>query len=191
MIITGGAFGGLALTFAVFYFCFDSLFQKLNTNHTKQGGPTSYVPQRYSKGYRKLRPDLERFVHEEFESPNHDVVALVMSTRQKCAGIAVFLQERKVEYFVESFPACCIEDIDSLDEAHVSKVRAGLAAAAYWGVKCTMASNVTLLVDDRKFVEEANSEGSFVAEKLSQYENQYDFKIVCQWTDNFLCDTVS
>ena len=55
---------------------------------------------------RKLRPDLERFAHEEFESQSHEVVAVVLSNLDKCIGIVAFLQERKVEYFVEHFPAC-------------------------------------------------------------------------------------
>lgn len=169
------------MTFAVFYFCFDALFQKLNRGDERTSN--SAIPQRYAKASKTLLPEVERFVHEEFDSPNHDVVVLVVSSHDRCVGIAVFLQECKVEYFVESFPACCLKEGDL-------KTRAGLTAVSYWGVKCTMASNATLLVDDRPFVASANSKGSLVADKLAVYENQYDFKLACQWIDNFICETV-
>ena len=60
---------------------------------------------------------------------------------------------------------------------------------SYWGVKFTLADHVHMLSDDRTFVEMANANGSsLVKEKINQYEKQFDFTLMCQWTDNYIVD---
>jgi hypothetical protein len=192
LLIFAGSSVLLLLTFLLFKYLLDAMFQKLQ----QRGGDDSsrptrqYIPFRFSKTSEgRLRPDIQRFIHEEFDSPDHDVVTVVLSTAKSAVGISVFLQDRKVEYFSEDFPTCCVRDANY--DPKVYKTRAGLAAVGLWGKTYTMAASVVLLIDDRSFVEMANVADSTVSLKLAHYEEEYDFKIECQWTDNYRCDHVS
>ena len=193
-IIVIGTFGGFFLVVLTFKYCFDSLFQRFSASrHENQS--TYYTSFRYSSTKKqRLRPDLERFVHEEFESPHHEVVVVVLSNSTKCIGIVAFLQERKVEYFSEKFQACCVQDLSTSDlPSHYNNRRAGLAAVSVWSVKWTLASSVSFLIDDRTFVEACNNSlcDPVISDKVSQFEEKHDFHLACQWTDNFICDIVS
>ena len=48
-----------------------------------------------------------------------------------------------------------------------------------------------MLSDYRTFVEMANSNGDIIIkEKITAFEDRYDFKLLCHWTDNYICDMV-
>ena len=197
-IILVGTFGGSLLIFLTFKYCFDTLFQAFNASRQNDSSsPTFYTSMRYgsrssNNGPKsRFRADIERFVHEEFESPHHEVVAVVLSHPEKCIGIVAFCQERRIEYFTETFPTCCRQLQDPQDY----KIRAGLAALSLWSVKWTMANSVSFLIDDRPFVEASNSgedvPSSVVKDRVEQFEQKHDFHLACQWTDNFICDVAA
>ena len=193
-IILIGSFGGILLVWLTFWYCFDSLFQAFNTSRQNEnsGNTTYYTSMRYSQNPSRFRADIERFVYEEFESPHHEVVAVVLSQPHKCIGIVAFCQERKIEYFSETFPTCCKQLQDQETNDH--KTRAGLAALSLWSDKWTMANSVSFLIDDRAFVEASNSSdeavaaASVVKDRVDRFEQKHDFHLACQWTDNFICD---
>ena len=183
LIVFGGAFIGLIGIILVFKYCLGPLLELLNRRPHENVQP---VPQRISAKKSRFRPEIERFVHEEFESANHDVVFVAMSNLKLSIGIAVFMQERKVEYFLEQFPPK-----DSLvDSDSMLKLRSGLAALSFWGVQFTLGDRVHMLSDYRTFVEMANSNGNIIKEKITEFEDRYDFKLLCHWTDNYICDMV-
>ena len=128
-------------------------------------------------------------IGEEYESPDHDVVAVVLSTTKSCIGIATFLQERKVKYFSEKFPACCIKDIDDIEARGQTKTV--FAALHSWGFDITRADSVNLLVDNREFSLMSREDDSLLAQKVKQYEERYVFKLTCHLIDNYICDVVS
>ena len=196
LIILIGAFVGLALVLFAFFVCFNPLLKAFNTNRQNgnTGNTTYYTSMRYSQNVsnRRFRPDIERFVHEQFETSQHEVVAVVLSQPHKCIGIVAFCQERRIEYFAETFPSCCKQ---LQEETNDHKTRAGLAALSLWSDKWTMANSVTFLIDDRAFVEGSNSSDDHVAgaasvvkDRVDQFEQKHDFHLACQWTDNFICD---
>ena len=186
LIVFGGAFIGMALTLLVFKYCLGPLLELLNRRPNENVQP---VPHRISAKKSRFRPEIERFVHEEFESSNHDVVFIAMSNLKLCIGIAVFMQERKVEYFLEKFPQCCVQS-SLVDSDRMLKFRSGLAALSLWGVQFTLGDRVHMLSDYRTFVEMANSNGDIIKEKITAFEDRYDFKLLCHWTDNYICDMV-
>ena len=189
IIVIGGALFGVVFVYIMFKYCLDSLLYKLSTSHRKEN--YSYQPIKVSNRKSLFKPEIERFVHEEFDSANHDVVFIVMSNQKSCVGITVFMQDRKVEYFLELFPMCCVKSSED-DSPNILKFRAGLVALSFWGVQFTLAEDVHMLSDNRAFVEMANSKSpSIVMEKISQFEDRYDFKLLVQWTDNYICDMVS
>ena len=57
--------------------------------------------------------ELEKFIHEEFESSRHEVIIVIASTHKRSAAVCAFLQEMKVEFFVEKFPDCCLQHFAS------------------------------------------------------------------------------
>ena len=184
LIVFGGAFIGMGLTILVFKYCLGPLLELLNRRQDENVQP---VPHRISAKKSRFRPEIERFVHEEFESSNHAVVFVAMSNLELCIGIAVFMQERRVEYFLEKFPQCCVSLVDS---DRMLKFRSGLAALSFWGVQFTLGNRVQMLSDYRLFVEMANSNGDIIKEKITAFEDRYDFKLLCHWTDNYICDMV-
>ena len=198
LIVFGGAFIGMGLTILVFKYCLGPLLELLNRRQDENVQP---VPHRISAKKSRFRPEIERFVHEEFESSNHDVVFVAMSNSKLCIGIAVFMQERRVEYFLEKFPQCCVMDANHenraccvqsslVDSERMLKFRSGLAALSFWGVQFTLGNRVQMLSDYRLFVEMANSNGDIIKEKITAFEDRYDFKLLCHWTDNYICDMV-
>ena len=73
--------------------------------------------------------------------------------------------------------------------AYLNDQYAFFFSLSYWGVKFTLADHVHMLSDDRTFVEMANANGSsLVKEKINEYEKQFDFTLMCQWTDNYIVD---
>ena len=85
-IIVIGTFGGFFLILLTFRYCFDVLFQRFHASR-HENSSTYYTSLKYtSMKKQRLRPDLERFVHEEFESPHHEVVAVVLTNYDKCIG---------------------------------------------------------------------------------------------------------
>ena len=100
LAILSVAFVLLVITFIFFKYLFDPLFGKVQRSITRDWTSKSPVfkVDHKEKGF---RPEIERFIHEEYESSNHDVVAVVISTAKKCVGVAVFCQDRQIQYFHE------------------------------------------------------------------------------------------
>ena len=67
LIVFGGAFIGLIGIILVFKYCLGPLLELLNRRPHENVQP---VPQRISAKKSRFRPEIERFVHEEFESAN-------------------------------------------------------------------------------------------------------------------------
>ena len=76
-----------------------------------------------------------------YDSPDHDAVLVVIRNQTKCVGLTTFLQEIRIEYFVEEFPSCC--SFENLG-ANLS-TRAAFAALNHWGEYLTLAENLDLL----------------------------------------------
>ncbi len=183
----------IAVTLFVFYFCFDSFLKKRNRDRRRDeasGGYTILYNFKSSVGKTlTFAPGIERFVYEQFESALHEVVCVILSDEKKCVSIAAFLQERKVEYFSETFPPCCTRDING--KVHTARTKAAFAALYAWGTQWTLANSVVFLVDDRGFVEKADDSNDIIGEKVDHFEEKHDFKLTCHWTENYICDVVS
>ena len=66
LILLGGTFGGVALIFLVFRYCFDSIFSKIQS---QRHNPSVYYEPKII-GRRRFRPEVERFVHGNLKSKN-------------------------------------------------------------------------------------------------------------------------
>ena len=176
----------LCVTFCFFYFCFDSWLQKVQSR-----SPESRSNVMNYEVTRIIESESDSFlIYDQFGSSKHDIVMAVLSNSTKCVGIAVFLQDRKVRYFSEEFPACCLLDIDG-DEGQ-SSIKTAFAALHCWRDGITMAESIELIVDDKDFVLSSHDKNSLICHKLSTYEDQFDFKrFNCHWMQNYICDVVS
>lgn len=182
--ILAGATIGTFLTI-IFFYIFDKLFQlfQKSRQHSNSNDSSSNRTMLFKSCANKKRSteELDRFVHEEFETARHVAVASVLVKQDKCVGICAFLQDRTVEYFEETFPKCCLPDLNECGQS-----RAAMAAISAWAPKWRLAEAVTLLHADRSFVQEANND---TFKLIAPYEDKYDFKLECQWTDNYMCDS--
>ncbi len=178
----------------IFYFLFYKLV-KITKGSSSNLGRTVPIPYQFTKrrGRRRGGQDeaaaAQRLIFEEFDSPDHDVVGVVLCDNVKSVGICLFLQERKVEYFSENLPKCCLKDANDRGQG-VTEARAGLAAVSLWAPQFHLANSVTFLFNDRTFVEEANTPDTVTASQVSSYEERHDFRLQTQWTDNYICDLV-
>ncbi len=138
--ITLGTIGGVIATFIFYYFvgkvldyCYIRNKKRVYSNlpvphrvNTKKSGKQriylrfessneSWTWVTFCAGFRRItNPSLERFIHEEFESSGHECVAAVISNGSRVAGICAFLQEMKIEFFIEDFPTCCTNHLNTL-----------------------------------------------------------------------------
>jgi len=173
----------LTLTFCCFKFFWDGFFKKLQGRNQD--------PRDFQRHYDRLpvkflNQEHESLIGEEYESADHDVVAVVLSNTKSCVGIAAYLQERKIQYFSEKFPTCCHKDID--DNKTRAETKTVFAALHCWGFDITRADSVNLLVDNREFSELSSNDDTLLAQKVRQYEERYVFKLTCHWIDNYICD---
>ena len=51
---------------------------------------------------------MEELVYEEFDTENHEILAICLETESVSVGVSLFLSDREVEYYWEKFPDCCL-----------------------------------------------------------------------------------
>ena len=116
----------------------------------------------------------------------------------KCAGICIFLLDRKVEYYVEEYP------IDDNSESNISNetdipngassrgLKCALLGISQWSEQWCAAESVNLLLKDKSVVLKLNADPE--ADESSKYVSDLallnGYKLYCQWADNYICDTV-
>lgn len=115
---------------------------------------------------------------EAFDTVTQECLVVVMKSEnsKRAVGICAFLNDRIVEYFDQEMPECCLNEERLVD-----------AAVAHWGPKWCYAEAVNLLCQDRALAKRLNNEwkpGSVIA----RMEEQYEFNLFVQWTENFLSD---
>jgi len=171
--------------FILFKYLLDGIFIKLQRKQDPSKEKRKYdrLPLKY------LSRENETMIGEEYESPDHDVVAVVISNTKCCVGIAAFLQERKIQYFSEKFPSCCHKDIN--ENKARAETKTVFAALHRWGFDITRADSVHLLVDNREFSELSSNDDTLLAQKVRQYEERYVFKLTCHFIDNYICAEMS
>ena len=128
----------------------------------------------------------ENMVYDEYESFTHDCIVAIANDSEKYVGICLFLLDRQVEYFVEDFAKDDKTKYNSL-----LALKSTLSGISHWSDQWYSAESVNLLCKDKNVVLNLNNPESPAAEVMSDLANLNCFKIYCQWTDNFMCDTVS
>jgi len=96
------AFFGLIMTYIMFKYFFDPIFGKIQRSIKKEWSRSPAVAFRIGqeKSSRYNKPELERFIHEEYDSSNHDIVAVVISTANNCVGVAAFFARSSDSIFL-------------------------------------------------------------------------------------------
>lgn len=185
-IIVMGTLFGLPLIFAVFYFC-----EKMQKWRVRRASWSASIPMRApaaaatSSSPHGTKAETSPLVYEEFDSPQHECVVVVVENGQKIAGICAFLQELQVEYFVTPFPACC--SIHPQESAF----RAAVAAISHWAPKWAYAEAVNFLSTSGALVRQVNRPTTRQCRLIKQFEGLHEFPLFFQWTENFMCDFVA
>ena len=114
----------------------------------------------------------------------------------KCVGICIFLLDRKVEYYIEEFPEHIEQEMNLTTPDTEENLGRGLKSAllgiSQWSDQWCAAESVNLLLKDKDIVLKLNSdpESEEVAKLISDLALLNGYKIYCQWSDNYICDTV-
>jgi len=133
------------------------------------------------------REEMENLVYEEYDTEDHEVLALVLETEQVSVGVSLFLSDRIVEYYWTRFPECCIKHTGQNDVS----VRSFVTCLSVWAEKWTLAECVNILSQNEQIVRNVGTQDSELWRKANQFESKHDFKLYTQWTENYYCDEVA
>ena len=146
----------------------------------------------------RLLEQQQNLIYDEYESFNHNCLVMLANNDTKCVGICLFLLDRKVEYYIEDIPPDIQSEITATSKTNDDeKLSRGLKSALFgisqWSDQWCAAESVNLLLKDKDVVLKLNSDPDTeeAAKSVSDLALLNGFKIYCQWSDNFLCDTVS
>jgi len=190
--ITLGTFFG-SVGVVVFYLIFEKFFKTcrgsrrpekpegLNTFQFRAKNGTHTM---FSDGDRE---EVENLVYEEYDTEDHEVLAIVLEKEQVSVGVSVFLSDRIVEYYWTRFPECCERDTSPSDVS----VRSFITCISVWAEKWTLAEVVNILSQNEQIVRNVGKKDSELWRKANQFESRHDFKLYTQWTENYFCDEVS
>jgi len=193
-----GTFLGSIAAF-VFYLIFERLLQnrrKKRERENETGNRANGFAMRVKvKLGAELAPEarkseMERLVYEEFDSEAHEVLAISLETETTAVGICCFLSDREIEYYWETFPACCVQHIQGADHTQHTQ-RNMMAAVSLWAEKWTMAEAVNFLVPSGDLVRSVSKGDTRQWRAIDQYEKKHNFNFYIQWSDNFICGEVA
>ena len=188
MKILLGTFFGSAAVF-IFYLIFEKFMKSLRGSKGRQDENREKISLRVKQ---KLlgggeEEEMEELVYEEFDTENHEILAICLETESESVGVSLFLSDREVEYYWEKFPDCCQTHTKTEDVP----VRSFITAVSVWSEKWTLAECVNILSQDEMVVRNISKQGSSLWRKAAQLEAKHDFKLYTQWTDNYVCDEVA
>ena len=140
----------------------------------------------------------QNIIYDEYESFSHHCLVMLANDDTKCVGICLFLLDRKVEYFIEDIPPDIQSEIESSsrnkDEETLTRgLKTTLLGISQWSDQWCAAESVNLLLKDKDVVLKLNSDPEIeeASKSVTELALLNGFKIYCQWSDNFICDTVS
>ncbi|TRY60959.1 hypothetical protein TCAL_05748 [Tigriopus californicus] len=131
-----------------------------------------------------IRNDLELLRREPFASNIQECLVIVLSNESKTAGVCAYLNDLEVDYFVEDFPPCC----QRYPNEHA--LRSFLGAMNTFSDKWVYAEAVTYLHNDFDLIKSVNTQGTRHARLVGKYEAKYYYRVIPQWTENFVCDNI-
>ena len=145
----------------------------------------------------RLLHQQQNLIYDEYESFNHNCLVMIANNETKCVGICLFLLDRKVEYYVEDIPPEIQSEIKSSSRTKENEIlsrglKTTLHGISQWSDQWCAAESVNLLLKDKDVVLKLNSDPDIeeAAKTVSDLALLNGFKIYCQWSDNFICDTV-
>ena len=151
-----------------------------------------------SEKSRLLTKLQESFIYDEYESFTHNCIVMLANDDTKCAGICVFLLDRKVEYYVEEYPiddnseSNISNETDVTNEVSSRGLKCALLGISQWSEQWCAAESVNLLLKDKSVVLKLNADPE--EDESSKYVSDLallnGYKLYCQWADNYICDTV-
>ena len=137
-----------------------------------------------------LSEKLARDLHDEYEAFEHECLVFLGANESAVVGICMYLLDRNVEYFKQPFPAEYLNNFPPENSKELAKASV-MSAIQKWAPKWCSAKAVHLLCNDINSVNDLNKSGTEMAAKVAQFEDDFDFKLICDWTDNYFCEIVS
>ena len=139
LIIVIGTFFGCVGT-VLFFLIYDRVMVFVRKHrHAKQieRSTRSVFPMKHVVGSERNNrvEELENLLFEEFDSNQHEILAVCLENADRAVAICLFLNDKEIEYYSEHFPPCC----RSHDSQEESVFRNVMAAVSHWGAKWTYA----------------------------------------------------
>lgn len=187
-----GSVVGSALTVA-FFFIFDLLLKRYRLHSPKTASPATIkdirLVSKAGSGGQKERcksaaeEEVAKLIYEDYRSDHHDVLTVVVFDEGKFACICAFLNEMRIEFAIEGFPFCCVNNCNDLAK------RSFLGCVSAFAPEWTGSDDVVVLTQDKSLVAQLNDPGK--RGQLKKLEEKFGFKADIQWTENFYCHDVS
>jgi len=142
-----------------------------------------------------LRAQVDSFIYDEYESFSHNCLVMLANDDEKCIGMCIFLLDRKVEYYVEELPKDIPTETTLItnvsDETLSRSLTSALLGISQWSDQWCAAESVNVLLKDKDVVLKLNAhpEDEEISKLVSDLALLNGYKIYCQWTENFRCDT--
>ena len=154
-ILLGTFFGSVAV------FIFYLIFEKFVKSHRGSKGRGKEDTERISLRVKHKHvggedSEMEELVYEEFDTENHEVLAICLETDSVSVGVSLFLSDREVEYYWERVPSCCLTHTREEDVP----VRNFITAVSVWSEKWTLAECVNFLSQDEMVVRNISRQGT-------------------------------
>lgn len=193
-ILLGTLFGSVGLF--IFYCIFEKFVKSLMRGSSKQekaeGVDRIQLRVKPGKnGYVGLAEadmeEMENMVYEEYDTEDHEVLAIVLENESVTVGVSVYLSDRVVEYYFSRFPDCCAKHTETRDVP----IRSFVTCLSVFAEKWTLAECVNILSQDEMIVRNIGKRDTDIWRKAHQFESKHDFKLYTQWTENYFCDEVS
>ena len=137
----------------VFYLIFEKFFKNFKGSQAKEvtNGVDRIqlrVKQMAGASSQEDREEMEQLVYEEYDTEEHEVLAIVLENESVTVAVSLFLSDREVEYYWTRFPDCCSNHTSQEDVP----VRSFVTAVSAWAEKWTLASCVNILSQDENVV---------------------------------------
>jgi len=193
-VVLGTVFGSIGSI--IFFLLFDKVFQWFRKARSKaEKGSSVAIPLKVrSRGGGKKNEEggdvgeMTRLVYEEYDTDVQEVLGLSLESPERVVGLAIFLNDREVEYYWESIPECCRRHDSKEDDRSFRNL---MAAVATWAPKWTYAEAVNFLVPSGDLVRSLSKPDTSHCRAVEKFEERHSFRFFIQWSDNYVCDEVA
>ena len=133
-----------------------------------------------NKQQRISEDEKQKLMYNSIRTEDHQAVIVTGHDDRRTVGVCAFLDELKIEYFVEDFMGCCVQNCNDLP------MRSLMIGLLRWSEPLRGAHYVDLLCPNFDLVANSNTKETFLNERMKKYQEQFEYTLSVQYTGNFI-----